>query len=82
MTQSSKVLSALVSGEELTAKQISARYSIASPRAVISTLRTEGNAIYLNKRTNAKGVTTSKYRLGSPSKSMVAAAAQAGFFAS
>ena len=82
MTKKTRVLEALVKGEELTAKQISSRYSVVSARGVISALRQDGHAIYLNERTNSKGKTTRKYRLGSPSKSMVAAAASAGFFAS
>lgn len=82
MTVKSRVLDALSKGEELTAKQISSRYSVVSPRGVISDLRKDGYAIYLNERTNSKGRTTRKYRLGSPSKSMVASAAAAGFFAS
>lgn len=81
MTQASKVLAALETGESLTAKQIAARFKVGSPRAVISQLRANGNAIYLNTHTDTKGRVTQKYRLGTPSKAMVAAAASAGFFA-
>lgn len=83
-TQANRVLAALSTGDELTAKQIRSRFGFSttnSVRAVISQLRRDGNAIYLNERTNSKGETTQKYRLGAPSRSMVAAAAQAGYFA-
>ena len=47
-TQAAKVANALINGAELTAKQISARYGVANVRAVISQLRSEGYAIFLN----------------------------------
>jgi len=74
MTQTNAVLNALQSGDELTTKQIAARYSVGNPREVIRQLREEGYAIYLNKRTDTKGRKTLKYRLGTPSRKMVAAA--------
>lgn len=67
----SKVLNALGNGQELTAKQIAARYKV-NPYAVIQTLRKSGHAIYLNERKNYKGETVNKYRLGTPSRSMLA----------
>ena len=53
-TQATKVATALETGEELTAKQISARYGVKNTRAVISQLRTEGYSIYLNKRVSIR----------------------------
>ena len=49
-TQAQRVVTALQTGAELTAKQITARYGVKNVRAVISQLRTEGYAIFLNKR--------------------------------
>ena len=72
-TATDKVLGALENGQELTAKQISARYKVSNPHNVIHSLRNKGYAIYLNDRTNSKGKTTKKYRLGTPSGSMIAA---------
>ena len=74
MTKANSVLSALKNGEELTAAQIKSRFSVGNPHEVIRTLREEGYAIYLNERTNSKGVVTAKYRLGAPSRKMVALA--------
>jgi transcription initiation factor IIE alpha subunit len=74
MNQKQKVLNVLQEGRQLTAKQIGAQFNIASPRKVVSLLRQEGHAIYLNKHTDTKGRETLKYRLGTPSRRMVAAA--------
>ena len=73
MTNTNRVLEALMSGEELTNKQISARFGAANARGVIHTLRSEGFPIYLNKRTDSKGRVTNKYRLGKASRRIVAA---------
>lgn len=67
------VINALVEGEELTAKQISARYGVANPHSVIYSARRLGYPIYLNTRRNSKGETTQKYRLGTPSRRLIAA---------
>ena len=77
-TQATKVATALETGAELTAKQISARYGVKNVRAVISKLRTEGYSIYLNKRVSSyDGETYMKYALGTPTRSVVAAGYQA-----
>lgn len=73
-TQTAKVATALTNGAELTAKQISARYGVKNVRAVISQLRSEGYSIFLNKRTSTyDGQTYMKYRIGTPTRSVVAA---------
>ncbi len=65
-TQSAKLVHALEKGEELTAKQIASRFNIAN-------LRNEGHVIYTNTRKNHRGETVSKYRIGKPTKRLVAA---------
>ncbi|MDP7367248.1 MAG: helix-turn-helix domain-containing protein [Candidatus Pacebacteria bacterium] len=73
-TQTAKVANALSNGAELTAKQITSRYGVKNVRAVISQLRSEGYAIFLNKRVSSfDGETYSKYRLGTPTRATVAA---------
>ena len=73
-TKASKVIAALKSGSELTAKQISARYGVKNARALISSLRMQGYPVYLNKRVSSfDGQTYSKYRLGTAPRSVVAA---------
>ena len=77
-TQATRVANALSTGAELTAKQISARYGVKNVRAVISQLRSEGYSIFLNKRVSSyDGETYSKYRIGTPPRSVVAAGYQA-----
>lgn len=66
LSATDKVAVALASGEELTAKQIAARYCVANPYQTVYQLRSEGFCVYLNKRVNSKGHTTRKYRLGTP----------------
>jgi hypothetical protein len=67
-TQEARVLSALESGETLTPAQIGSRFGVKNPTALITSLRAKGNAIYFNERKTRK----SFYRLGKPSKAVVA----------
>lgn len=73
LTKSGALLEALKKGEELTAGQITHRFGIKNPRATVSDLRFQGFAIYANARTNTRGDTYTKYRLGTPSRAVVAA---------
>lgn len=74
MTKQAKLIEALLQGQELTAKQMTQRFGIANPTATVSDLRLRsGFAIYANKRTNKLGGTYTKYRLGTPSREVVAA---------
>ena len=72
-TKTDKVLSALQEGQELTAAQITARWGVGNPGSVVQALRFRGHSVYLNTRTDTKGRTTNKYRMGTPSRSVVGA---------
>ena len=73
-TKKAAVLAALKENYRgLTAAQMSARFSVANPRATVSDLRFDGYAIYANKHTDTKGRTKTFYRLGTPSRAIVAA---------
>jgi cell division septation protein DedD len=73
-TKASKVIAALKSGSELTAKQIGARYGVKNVRALMSSLRMQGYPVYLNKRVSSfDGETYNKYRLGTAPRNVVAA---------
>ena len=63
----------VLDGEKLTAKQISARYSVANPYDVVHTLRMEGYPIYLNPHMDSKGRVTQKYQFGNASRKLIAA---------
>ena len=72
-TKTAKVIAALESGAELTGKQINARFGVKNARALISALRMQGYPVYGNQRTNGNGETSVKYRLGTPTRSVIAA---------
>ena len=74
MTKTDSLLAALRNGEELSVAQIRHRFGAGNPHEVVRSLREQGHAIYLNERKNSKGEIVSKYRLGKPSRKMVAAA--------
>ena len=77
-SKAAKLIAAFVRGTELTAKQISSRYGVKNVRALISSIRMQGYAIYLNKRvSDFDGETYNKYRLGTAPRSVVAAGYQA-----
>jgi len=74
MNQKHKLRKAFFNGHELTSKQIKALYGIASPTKVVSMLRLEdGLPIYSNTHTDTKGRVTQKFRLGTPSRKVIAA---------
>ena len=68
LTKKQKVLNLLSKGKNVTWKTLRKRFDLASPTAMIHTLRKEGHAIYRNM--TPSGVA---FRLGSPTKSMIAA---------
>ena len=57
----------------LTPQKMQSVFGVANPSATINELRNEGHAIYLNSRINANGDKVAFYRLGTPTKRMVAA---------
>jgi hypothetical protein len=76
MSAKSKVLAYLSkdgSYNTLTANKMQSQFGVKNPAAMIDHLRKEGNAIYLNTRTTTSGDKVSYYRLGTPTKRIVAA---------
>jgi predicted ArsR family transcriptional regulator len=74
VTKQERLVEALKKGEQLTAAQIKARFGIANPTATVSSLRLNGGfAIYANEHKDTKGRVSTKYRLGTPSRAIVAA---------
>lgn len=75
MSVKSKILTFLSKEDgynTLTAQKMQSAFGVANPSATINDLRNEGHAIYLNSRV-VNGEKVSFYRLGSPTKRMVAA---------
>ena len=58
----------------LTAAQARSRFGITNVGARIEELRAEGHCIYTNKKTLSDGRTITFYRLGKPTREMVAMA--------
>jgi predicted transcriptional regulator len=75
------LLSHLQKGKEFTSKQIRASFGISHPASAIRNLREQGYCVYSNTRTSSKGEPVVKYRIGKPSRAMVAAAYRLGLFA-
>ena len=74
ISKSDRLVKALKKGEQLTSAQIKARFGIANPTATVSDLRLRsGFAVYANEHTDTKGRVSTKYRLGNPSREVVAA---------
>ena len=68
LSKRQKVLNLLSKGGSVTWKTLRNRFDLVSPRALVDTLRAEGNMIYVNK--TAKGTS---YRMGVPTKAIIAA---------
>ena len=67
-SKTQRVLELLETGKTVTWKTLRTRFDLTSPRAMIDKLRAAGNMIYINK--TAQGTF---YRLGTPSKAIIAA---------
>lgn len=72
-TKTGKLLSALQNGEALTEGQIRVRFGLKNPSASVSDIRHAGFAVYANTHKDTKGRITTKYRMGKPSRQIVAA---------
>jgi len=74
VTKENRVLEALRANDRgLTAAQIETRFGVGNARSTVSALRMKGYAIYANQQTDTKGRTKTFYRLGTPSRAVVAA---------
>ena len=68
LSKKAKILTLLSNGESVTWKTLRRRFDLQSPRAMVDQLREEGNMVYINQ--SKQGVS---YRLGTPSKEIIAA---------
>ena len=67
-SKTTKIRNLFNTGVDVSWKTLRNRFDLTSPRALVDTLRAEGNMIYINK--TARGTS---YRLGQPTKAIVAA---------
>jgi predicted HTH transcriptional regulator len=68
LSKKAKILTLLSNGESVTWKTLRRRFDLQSPRAMVDQLREEGNMVYINQ--SKQGVS---YRLGTPTKEIIAA---------
>ena len=67
-SKTQRVLELLETGKSVSWKTLRTKFDLTSPRAMVDKLRAAGNMIYINK--TAQGTS---YRLGAPSKAIIAA---------
>jgi hypothetical protein len=67
-SKTQRVLELLGTGKSVSWKTLRTKFDLTSPRAMVDKLRAAGNMIYINK--TAQGTS---YRLGTPSKAIIAA---------
>ena len=76
VSKTAKLETFLKTGASVTPKQITSRFGLKNPHAAIAELRQSGVCVYSNVATMSDGTKATKYRIGTPSKAMVAAAAR------
>ena len=72
-TKTHKLFTALINGEKLTPAQIQKRFNIKNVSAEVSRVRQSGYAVYANQHYSNNGKTVTRYELGLPSRTIVAA---------
>ena len=68
LANSTKFLNALLRGQSVTWKEAQTKFNLSKPRAVVDKIREDGHCVYINK--NKSGT---YYRIGTPSKALIAA---------
>lgn len=76
MSKHAKLLNHLQNGHEVTTKQITGTFGIKNAGRAVHYLREQGHCVYANKVTLSDGTEGTKYRIGKPSRRMVAIANQ------
>jgi hypothetical protein len=72
-TKTFKLFTALHNGEKISASQAHKRFGIKNISAEVSRVRQAGFAVYANSRVAGNGVRVTEYRIGTPSRKIVAA---------
>ncbi len=72
-TKTFKLFTALQNGERVTASQAAKRFGVKNISAEVSRIRQAGYAVYANKRVAGNHVEVTEYRIGAPSRKLIAA---------
>tara|TARA_Y100001951_G_C11060797_1_gene140721 strand:- start:175 stop:438 length:264 start_codon:yes stop_codon:yes gene_type:complete len=68
IANSTKFLNAMLRGNSVSWTDAQKKYNLRSPRSVVNKLREDGHCVYINK-----SKTGTSYRIGNPSKALIAA---------
>lgn len=71
-TKTFKIFTALRNGDRLTQSEATKRFGVKNLAAEASRIRQNGYAVYSNSRKAGNGVTVTEYKLGKPSREIVA----------
>lgn len=72
-TKTFKVFNAMYNGEKLTASEAKKRFGVGNLAAEASRIRQQGYAVYADSRVAGNGVHVTEYRIGTPSRKLIAA---------
>lgn len=72
-TKTFKVFNAMYNGEKLTAAAAQKRFGVKNLAAEATRIRQAGYAVYADRRQAGNGITVTEYRIGTPSRRLVAA---------
>jgi hypothetical protein len=72
-TKTFKLFTALQAGDKISASKAAKRFGIKNISAEVSRIRAGGYAVYANSRKAGNGVQVTEYRLGTPSRKLIAA---------
>lgn len=72
MSKTQKLVRYMQNGAEVTARQIQGTFGFKNPGRVVHYLREQGYCVYSNSAKLSTGERVVKYRIGKPSKSMIA----------
>lgn len=74
MSKQETLLKHLQAGKQFTAKQITASFGLKNPHEAVRKLREQGYCVYSNTATLSNGTEAVKYRIGTPSRKIIALA--------
>ena len=72
-TKTFKLFTALQNGERVTASQAAKRFGVKNISAEVSRIRQAGFVVYANSRVAGNNVKVTEYRIGTPSRKLIAA---------
>ncbi len=75
-TKTGKLLQFFKNGGNITEMQARSRFNLKNLSATVNNLRNQGYAVYANQKVSSTGQTLTVYRLGHPTRAIIAAGYQ------